>query len=78
MKINYDSEADILFILFSDEPPVDAVEESGGVVISYAENGDPVSIEFLSASARRLILPDEVSVPIQKMRLSTKDAGTRI
>jgi len=78
MKIRYDSEADILLLLFSDEPPVDAVEEGGGVVISYAENGDPVSLEFLSASARRLILPDEVSVLIQKMRLSAKEGGTHI
>ncbi len=40
------------------------VEEPGGVIVSYGEDGEPVSVEFLNASARRLILPGEVSVTI--------------
>ena len=70
MKIKFDSQADILLLLLSDNPPVDAVEERGGVIVSYAENGDPVSVEFLNASLRKLILPGDVSVPIQKDRIS--------
>ena len=34
MKIKYDSEADILLFVLRDDPPVDAIEETGGVVVS--------------------------------------------
>jgi len=65
MKVKYDSEADILLVVLRDDPPMDAVEEPGGVIISYGEDGDPVSVEFLNASVRRLILPGELSVTVQ-------------
>jgi uncharacterized protein YuzE len=55
MRIRYDRDADILLFILRDEPPVDAVEESGGVIISYGEDGEPVSIEFLNVSVRQLI-----------------------
>ena len=44
MRIQYDAEADILFLVLGDGPPVDSVEEPGGVIISYGEDGEPVSI----------------------------------
>ena len=59
MKIKYDSEADILLFVLRDDPPVDAIEETGGVVVSYGEDREPVSVEFLNASVRRLIQADE-------------------
>jgi len=65
MKIRYDTEADVMLLLLRDDPPVDAIEEPGGVIVSYGEDGEPVSIEFLNASARQLMLPNEVSVTIQ-------------
>jgi len=65
MHIRYDPEADVLLLTLRDIPPVDAVEETGGVIVSYGEDGEPVSVEFLNASVRRLILPTEVSVTIQ-------------
>ena len=65
MQIRYRADADVLLVVLRDEAPADAVEESGGVIVSYAEDGEPVSVEFLHASARRLILPGEVSVKIQ-------------
>jgi uncharacterized protein YuzE len=65
MKIQYDPEADVLLLVLSEAPPVDAIEEPGGVIVSYGEDGEPVSVEFLNASARRLILPGEVSVTLQ-------------
>jgi uncharacterized protein YuzE len=65
MKIRYDSEADILLLVLRDEPPVDAIEEPGGVIVSYGEDGEPVSVEFMNASVRRLIRPGEVSVTLQ-------------
>ena len=65
MKLRYDPEADVLILIVRDNPPVDAVEETGGVVVSYGEDAQPVSVEFLNASARRLISPNEVSVTVQ-------------
>jgi len=65
MKIRYDTEADVMLLLLRDDPPVDAIEEPGGVIISYGEDGEPVSVEFLNFSARQLMLPNEVSVTIQ-------------
>lgn len=65
MKIRYAPEADVLLLVLRDDPPVDAVEEPGGVIVSYGQDGGPVSVEFLNASVRRLILPGEINVTIQ-------------
>jgi len=65
MKIKYDNEADVLIMIMRDDPPVDAIEEPGGVIVSYGEDRQPVSVEFLNASARKLIRPDEFSVTLQ-------------
>jgi len=66
MRVKYDSDADILLIILRDTPPADAIEEPGGVIVSYGEDGEPVSVEFLNASARKLIRADEVSITLQK------------
>ena len=68
MKIRYDSEADILMLVIRDAPPVDAIEEDGGVIVSYGEDGQPVSVEFLNATRRQLINPDELSVTVEAKR----------
>ncbi len=65
MKIRYDADADVLMLVLRDQPPVDAIEEPGGVIVSYGEDGEPVSVEFMNASARQLIRTDEVSVTLQ-------------
>ncbi len=65
MRIKYDPDADILLLALRDDPPVDAIEEPGGVIVSYGEDGEPVSVEFLNASVRRLIRSGEVSVTLQ-------------
>lgn len=65
MKIQYDSEADVLHVIVRDDPPVDAIEESGGVIVSYGEDKEPVSIEFLNASARGLVRRGEMSVTME-------------
>ena len=65
MRIHYDPEADVLLLILRDGPPVDAVEEPGGVIVSYGQDGEPVSVEFLHASNRHLIQPGEVSVTLQ-------------
>ncbi len=65
MRIRYDSEADVLLLALRDLPPVDAVEETGGVIISYGEDGEAVSVEFLHASVRHLVQTGEISVTLQ-------------
>ena len=70
MQIHYKADADVLLVVLRDEAPADAVEEPGGVIVSYGEDGEPVSVEFLNASARHLILPGQVSVKIQNEGLA--------
>ena len=65
MRIKYDREADVLILILRDDPPVDAIEESRGVIVSYGEDGEPVSVEFMNASVRRLISSDEFSITLQ-------------
>ena len=69
MKIRYDSEADVLLLILRDDPPVDAIEEPGGIVVSYGEDGEPVSVEFMNASVRQLIRSGEVSVTLQTEKI---------
>ena len=65
MKIRYDRDADVLLLILKDDPPVDSIEEPGGIIVSYGQNDEPLSVEFLNASARKWIAPGEVSIPIQ-------------
>ncbi len=65
MKVTYDPEADVLCLVLRDEPPLNAVKEPNGVVVSYGEDGEPVSVEFLNAAARNLTTADELSVTVQ-------------
>ncbi len=70
MKIRYDQDADILLFSLRDEPPVDAIEEPGGIILSYGEDGEPISVEILNASIRHLIQPGEVSVTLHTGEMS--------
>lgn len=65
MKVRYDEDSDILSLPLRDDPPVDAIKEPGGVIVSYGEDGEPVSMEFLNASRRKLIRSGEVSATLQ-------------
>lgn len=65
MKVTYDPEADVLCFHLRDRPPVDAVEEPDGVIVSYGADGEPISVEFMNAAARGLTPADEVSVTVQ-------------
>lgn len=71
MRIRYDLEADVLIVILRDEPPVDAVQEPGGVIISYGADGEPVSVEFLSVSKRNLLPHGEMSITLQTAGLPT-------
>ena len=59
MKVKYDREADILIFVLQEEPPANAISEPGGIIVSYGEDNQPVSIEFLNASQRQLFNPEE-------------------
>jgi uncharacterized protein YuzE len=64
MKVKYDAEADILMFVMLDQPPSNAISEPGGVIVSYSDTNEPVSIEFLNASKRQLFNPAEMNLTI--------------
>ncbi|MDJ0729127.1 MAG: DUF2283 domain-containing protein [Crocosphaera sp.] len=64
MKVKYDPESDILIFIIKDIAPSNAISEAGGIIISYDETGEPISIEFLNASKRQLINPQETILQI--------------
>ena len=65
MRVEYDQESDVLTLVVRPEPPVDAIEEPGGLVISYGDDREPVSVEFLRASARGFWKPGQKSIPLE-------------
>ena len=65
MRIQYDPDADVLVLVLGDAPPADAIEEPGGVIISYSEDHEPVTVEFLAASKRGLLKPVQIAEPLQ-------------
>ncbi len=69
MIVRYDKDADVLFVKLRDEPPTDAVEEDGGVIISYGDNGLPVSVEFLNASQHGLVQPEDPTVTLAGLKV---------
>ena len=64
MKVKYDAEADILIFILRDAFPANAISEPGGVIVSYDETEEPVSIEVLNASKRQLFNPQELILTI--------------
>ncbi len=65
MRIEYDSDADVLTLVLRGGPPVDAIEEPGGLVISYGDDREPVSVEFLRASERGFWKPGQKSISLE-------------
>ena len=64
MNVKYDSEADILIFVLRDAIPANAISEPVGMIVSYDETGEPVSIEFLNASKRQLFNPKQTNLII--------------
>ena len=52
MKVTYDSETDVLRILFSHAPIEESDEDKPGVIIDYDKSGNIVGLEVLDASKR--------------------------
>ncbi len=68
MIVRYDRDADVLLVKLRDEPPMDAVEEEGGIIISYDAKGLPVSVEFLNASEHGLVQPQDPRVTLAGLK----------
>ena len=66
MRIEYDDEADALYILLKDSQPVDARDVGAGVVADFDEKGDIVGLEVLYA-AEKLGLESILTVTIDTM-----------
>ncbi len=64
MNVKYDPEADILIFILRQGFPVNAIAEPGGVIVSYDETEEPLSIEFLNASKRHLFDPQNLQLTI--------------
>jgi uncharacterized protein YuzE len=64
MKVKYDRDADILIFVLREESPINAISEPGGIIVSYNEKDEPISIEFLNASKRQLFNPGETNITI--------------
>ena len=64
MQVKYDAETDILMFVLSDGFPENAVVEPKGTIVSYDEMGEPISIEFLNASKRKLLNPQNLQFTI--------------
>ena len=50
MKVTYDSEVDVLRLLFNENPIEESDEEREGVIFDYDINGKLVGMEILDAS----------------------------
>jgi uncharacterized protein YuzE len=52
MKVKYNKEADVLYIMLTNDKVKESDEDKPGIVIDYAENGTIVGIEILQASKK--------------------------
>jgi uncharacterized protein YuzE len=63
MKITYDSEVDVMRIVFSNAPVEESDEEKPGVILDFYKDGNVVGIEILDAS-RRMENPKSVEYAV--------------
>ncbi|HAZ43202.1 MAG TPA: hypothetical protein DDW76_38525 [Cyanobacteria bacterium UBA11369] len=57
MKVTYDPEVDVLYIIFSTAKIEESDEDKPGVILDYDANGNIVGIEILDASKKMQIPP---------------------
>lgn len=52
MKVKYDSQLDVLRIIFSENPIAESDEDKEGVILDYDNDGNVVGLEILFASKK--------------------------
>ena len=52
MKVKYDKEVDILYVVFSENKIKESDEEKPGIILDYDNKGAIVGIEILDASKK--------------------------
>lgn len=52
MKVKYDKEVDVLYIVFSENKIKESEEEKQGINLDYDKHGSIVGIEILNASKK--------------------------
>jgi uncharacterized protein YuzE len=52
MKVTYDTEVDVLRILFRNAPIEESDEDKPGVILDYDKEGNVVGLQVLNASQR--------------------------
>ena len=52
MKVKYDKEVDVLYIIFSEEKVKESDEDKPGIILDYDKRGAIVGIEILNASKK--------------------------
>ncbi|MBF0564908.1 MAG: DUF2283 domain-containing protein [Nitrospirae bacterium] len=67
MKITYNSEVDVLQIVFSNTPVEESDEEKPGIIFDFDKKGNIVGIEILDAS-HRIENPDSIEYAVTGSR----------
>ena len=52
MKVKYDKEVDVLYIVFSENKISESDEEKPGIILDYDNTGSIVGLEILNASKK--------------------------
>lgn len=52
MKVKYDKEVDVIYIVFSDKKIKESDEDKPGIILDYDKEGSIVGIEILDASKK--------------------------
>jgi uncharacterized protein YuzE len=74
MRIEYDPEADALYIQIREARPDDNIDIEEGVTVDVDDQGHIVGLEILDAS-KRLTTSDLSSITIHRLPLETTVAG---
>ena len=70
MKVTYDSEVDVLHVLFSNAPIEESDEDKPGVILDYDKDGNVVAVEILDAQKRLGGREDVRNVELEGVALS--------
>jgi uncharacterized protein YuzE len=70
MKVTYDSEVDVLHVLFSNAPIEESDEDKPGVILDYDKDGNVVGVEILDAQKRLGGREDVRQVELEGVALS--------